>query len=247
MDLYVDIGNSAVKWANARELEAGDIQAVSSKEIDTILIDRWQSLAAPDRVCLSSVLQESKLAWLKAWILRHWRIEPVMAVTRARELGVTNGYREPTQLGVDRWLALLSARSLSQGPVLVVDCGTATTIDAMDEKGHHLGGVILPGLQLFRHCLKGNTDLPPLNESDAIEYFATDTATGITSGAMLATVSSVERMTQMLQTKNKEKVICLLTGGQAGSLSRQLGVSHQFMPNLVLQGLALQMAVNVRP
>jgi len=183
MDLYVDIGNSAVKWANAKELETGNIQAVSSKEIDTMLTDRWQSLAAPERVCLSSVLQESKLAWLKAWILRHWRIEPVMAVTRAQELGVTNGYREPTQLGVDRWLALLSARSLTQGPVLVVDCGTATTIDAMDETGHHLGGVILPGLQLFRRCLTGNTDLPPLNESDAIEYFATDTATGITSGA----------------------------------------------------------------
>ena len=87
MDLYVDIGNSAVKWASGEALEIGDIQAVSSKEIDTILIDRWQSLAVPGRVCLSSVLQESKLAWLKAWILRHWRIEPVMAVTRAQELG----------------------------------------------------------------------------------------------------------------------------------------------------------------
>jgi len=242
MDLYVDIGNSAVKWASAEDLMAGVAHHADSRDLGRILIGHWQTMPKPDHVYLSSVLKVSKLSELIDWMWRHWRLAPVMAETRPKELGVINGYRQPTQLGVDRWLALLAARSLSDMPVIVVDCGTATTIDAMDAMGRHLGGVILPGLQLFRRSLTEGTDLPPLNESDVIDYFATDTATGITSGAMLATVASVEWMTQMVREKSTQDVECLLTGGLAGLLSQQLVTSHRVMPNLVLQGLLVQAA-----
>jgi type III pantothenate kinase len=242
MDLYVDIGNSAVKWANPEDLKAGEVQHASSRDLGKTLISHWQSLDAPDRVYLSSVLQDHKLSELRDWMWRQWRLKPIEAVTRSEEFDVINGYRQPMQLGVDRWLALIAARSFSKGPTVVVDCGTATTIDAMDATGRHLGGVIIPGLQLFRRCLTEATDLPPLSEGDMVDYFATDSATGIASGAMLATLSSVERMTQMLQEISMEKVECLLTGGQAGLLSLHLVTPNRVMPNLVLQGLALQAA-----
>jgi len=240
MKLLVDIGNSAVKWASEEELAAGEVHRSDGGDLQETLIPLWSRMTAPRRVAISSVRSGERLAVLRDWMWRQWGLHPYMAEAREEAFGVVNGYREPARLGVDRWLALIAARARFKGPVLVVDCGSATTLDTMDTGGRHLGGLILPGLGLFRRCLLENTDIPGPGEGRGIDYFATDTATGIDSGAILATVSAVERMTGLLQQRSPEAVICLLTGGDAGRLSGQLAVSHRIEPNLVLQGLAIQ-------
>jgi type III pantothenate kinase len=153
---------------------------------------------------------------------------------------VINGYRNPEQLGVDRWLGLLAGRAISKQALLVVDCGTATTLDAMDAEGHHLGGAILPGLALLGRCLRAHTDLPDWEERDDIDGFATDTAAGIASGAMLATTSSIETMRERLCEANGGNVDCLLTGGFANRVADHLTSSYRLVPHLILQGLSLQ-------
>jgi type III pantothenate kinase len=240
MNLFVDIGNSAVKWVTTDELLSDAVHRATSEDLPGSVTSVWQQIVVPGQVYISSVLKDDRITELGRWISRRWNLSPVIAQTKAEELGVINGYRTPEQLGVDRWLALLAARSLSAAPVVVVDCGSATTIDLMDAMGRHLGGVILPGLQLFQHCLLANTDIPPVAESGTIDYFATDTAIGITSGAMLATASSVERMLRLLQERSGSPVDCLLTGGNAILLSEHLTQPHRNVPNLILQGLALQ-------
>lgn len=240
MNLFVDIGNSAVKWATADELASEVAHQAASDSLPDSVTPAWQQLPAPRQVYISSVVRDLRIDELTRWISRRWNLVPVLAQTKAEELGVVNGYSNPKQLGVDRWLALLAARSLSDGPVVVVDCGSATTIDAMNAGGRHLGGVILPGLRLFQRCLLANTDIPSVAESATIDYFATDTATGITSGAMLATASSVAWMLGLLREKSVTPVDCLLTGGNAMLLSEHLTSPHRLAPNLILQGLALQ-------
>ena len=240
MRLFVDIGNSAVKWATAEELASGVVHQAASKALPDSVAAAWREMTPPQQVHVSSVLKDSRTSELTGWISTHWKLTPVMAESRGSELGVVNGYKRPAQLGVDRWLALLAARALADTAVIVVDCGSATTVDAMDAEGHHLGGVILPGLQTFRRCLLANTDIPMHEARGTINYFATDTATGIESGAMLATAASVEWMMGLLREKSGSAVDCLLTGGNAKLLSGYLASPHRLMPNLILQGLALQ-------
>ncbi|MEW8155229.1 MAG: type III pantothenate kinase, partial [Candidatus Thiodiazotropha endolucinida] len=145
MKLYVDIGNSAIKWATEDDLHVDILHQAESSNLPAEIEQAWLKLKKPEAVYIASVRQQDIDAKLLSWIERHWQIIPLFAETRQREHGVTNGYKQPNQLGVDRWLALIAARTLSKLPQIVVDCGSATTIDAMDGEGRHIGGIILPG------------------------------------------------------------------------------------------------------
>jgi type III pantothenate kinase len=148
--------------------------------------------------------------------------------------GVTNGYDNPRQLGADRWAALIAARSLHEGPCVVVMAGTATTIDALDAKGLFRGGLILPGLSLMRAALARNTaDLP--YAAGHFQPQPTNTDNAIVSGAIEATLGAIERMHATLE----GDALCLLSGGAAAELAPHLGVPHRVIDNLVLEGLAV--------
>ena len=240
MDLFMDIGNSEAKWATGEELARERVQRAPSDDLAVSLIPKLETSAPPSQVHIASVLRPERLEELSSWIERNWGLRPKLAQTRATELGVVNGYRPPERLGVDRWLGLLASRALSKAPVLIVDCGTATTMDAMDADGGHLGGVILPGLSLFHHCLGSHTDIPETDMSREIGEFATDTAAGIASGAMLATTSAVEAMLTRMRQDYGDETRCLLTGGLAPRVARRLNAPHLQVPHLILQGLSLQ-------
>ncbi|MDK9704231.1 MAG: type III pantothenate kinase [Sulfuritalea sp.] len=151
--------------------------------------------------------------------------------------GVTNGYDNPRQLGADRWAALIAARALHPGPCLVVMAGTATTIDALDDKGLFRGGLILPGLSLMRAALARNTaDLP--YAAGHYQPQPTNTDDAIVSGAIHATLGAIERMQATLGAD----ALCLLSGGAAADLAPHLGLPHRLVDNLVLEGLAVYSA-----
>ena len=97
--------------------------------------------------------------------------------------GVTNGYATPTQLGADRWAALIGARGFHTGNAVVVMSGTATTIDVLDSDGTFRGGVILPGLSLMRRALAQGTAGLPLASGD-YHVHPRNTDDAIASGAM---------------------------------------------------------------
>ncbi len=81
--------------------------------------------------------------------------------------GVTIRYSDPSRLGVDRWLAMLAAHAASTKACLVVDCGTALTIDKLTASGEHCGGYIIPGLALMRRSLEENTRIRLNKEFEA--------------------------------------------------------------------------------
>ncbi len=247
MLLYMDIGNSEIKWATDQELERDVMHRAVYSELATSLPPQLEAIDPPAQVHISSVIRSERLAQMCDWVSSHWDRVPVFARTRRAELGVTNGYRQPGQLGVDRWLGLLAARTYSQStPYLMVDCGTATTLDAVDRSGQHLGGVILPGMRLFRQCLQANTDLPPLQGETMSDGFATDTAKGIAAGAMLATTAAIEAMLQQVRERCGDDVKCIVTGGAASQVVPHLKTSPILVPNLILQGLALQAGLTDR-
>ncbi len=239
MELLVDIGNSRTKWCDRERLSKGDVSTSYNDCLQGMLENEWRLLARPESVWISSVASENVLTTLISWLEDTWSMSPVFARSYPEQLGVVNGYAKPDQLGVDRWLSLIAARALFNRALIVVDCGTATTIDALDQDGRHLGGLILPGPRTMQECLLKKTAIPESGESSIIGYFSQDTATGISSGAALSTICLIERIAETLKERVGGDIHCVLTGGGADEIKDTLNMSFYHEPNLVLQGLSL--------
>lgn len=239
MQLLVDVGNSRIKWTDRDRLLKGNTSIDYTSNLQSLLDSQWSHLQQPDSVWISSVTSKQVLNKLISWSIDNWNINPSCAKTYHQQLGVVNGYENPVQLGVDRWMSLIGARDLFNRTIIVVDCGTATTIDALNQDGQHMGGIILPGLHVMRESLLGNTAIPETRRSYVKSYFAQDTATAIESGAVLSTVCLIERVAEILRKKIGGEVICVLTGGGADDLKDSLDMNFYHEPNLVLLGLAL--------
>lgn len=146
MILQIDIGNTRIKWRlrdQGRTLDAG-VSAHGDY--------RWLTGHGIRRVWVSSVVvAESER--LTEMLAKSGLPAPEFALSQPSLGEVVNGYRQPHTLGVDRWLALLGARQRVAGAALVVDAGTALTVDLLAGDGRHLGGYIAPGLALMRQSL----------------------------------------------------------------------------------------------
>jgi type III pantothenate kinase len=160
---------------------------------------------------------------------------------RPEALGVRCAYAEPARLGADRWAALLGARGLTDGACLVVDAGSALTIDAMAPGGEHLGGWIIPGLTMMVAALEARTgDLAALRRASlgARTAFPSDTGPAMEEGARLAAAGSVRSAAARLAAHCGGPPRLLLTGGDALSILDALGQAGEHVPDLVLRGLA---------
>src|SRR5450830_1253608 len=182
--LLIDAGNTRVKWALA-----APSGAVGHADIAR-LAEAWRALPRPDGALLSNVAGAPMLDQLKAQLAL---AAPGIALESfgsvAARAGLRNGYRNPAQLGSDRFAAAIGARFLYPGQKLIVaTCGTATTVDAIDAAGVFLGGMILPGLGLMAASLARNTaQLPQVKEGAALPAgFADNTDDAILAGCVNA-------------------------------------------------------------
>ncbi len=230
MILCIDSGNSRIKWClhdDGRWLEAGVIAHADSDQLASLAY----RLPPATRIMLANVAGDAALASIRqALAACRSALHEVKSASAAG--GVVNLYEVPGQLGVDRWCALIGAHRLTSAPCVVVMAGTATTIDSLDSGGRFLGGFILPGLDLMRRSLARDTAALPLA---AGKYCAWPRCTddAITSGCVEAQVGAIERAVARLG----NGAMCLLSGGSAVVIGEHLGIPHQRVDNLVLEGL----------
>ena len=243
--LLLDIGNTRLKWA---VLEEGSIRRTGHILRDRIQDKGLQALTTRlprrvDAVLASNVAGGSFATRLSGIISAHCNCELRFARSERHAWGVSNGYRQPRRLGVDRWVAMIAAWNELQQACLVVDAGTAVTLDAIDDEGHHLGGQIIPGLETMWQSLSSATSDLPLVKSarraatDDLSMFGRNTTAAIRKGAGNAVAGAIVRSLQVLQSSACEPVL-VLTGGGASRILDTLGVSALHRPDLVLQGLA---------
>lgn len=239
MILCIDSGNTRLKWGlrhNGQWLAQGAVERGALVQTHLPQV--------PTRVVACNVAGAAGRATIEALAAAHGiAVEWVRA--HARQCGVTSRYDPPDQLGADRWAALIGARTLHAGACVVVNCGTATTIDVLDADGTFQGGLILPGLELMRNALADRTADLPVGRGEACEL-PRNTFDAITSGAMEATLGAVERMSRRSLlpggTGNRRPTsadfLCLLSGGAAATLAPHLELLHRVVENLVLEGVA---------
>ena len=244
--LLLDIGNSRLKWGllkSATIRDTGYIElSVIREEGTSALISQLPGRA--DAIIACNVAGDDIAERVTVGISSYFGHTIRFTRSEARACGVTNSYAEPHRLGVDRWVAMIGAHATSTNACLIVDAGTAITIDALDAGGHHLGGQIVPGLRLMAEALgKRTSDLPSLGnrlseagrEGDGI--FANTTSAAISEGVIAAAVGAIERALRVLR-QNDCKPTLLLTGGDAKLIGSSLDEEAQIRPSLVLEGLA---------
>jgi type III pantothenate kinase len=242
-DLLIDIGNTFLKWGLFRPGREGGARGnrVESghallEEI-SLLTRQFAKLPVPARIVISNVagtrVRAATIRLLEVWPgapAPHWLIPT------ERQCGVTNSYRNPAQLGSDRWAALIGARTLVPAtPALVVMCGTATTLDFLAADGHFKGGMIMPGVGLMLRSLHEGTAALPDQPGEYSE-FPTQTVDAIASGCQNAQAGAIERLYAIEHTKTPA-LVCLLSGGAARAAAARLTIPFELHDNLVLEGL----------
>lgn len=230
MIICLDSGNSRIKWGvrdGAKWLGQG---AISHAEVSSLArqLAPWPVV---EKILLANVAGASAAQTIRQ-TLTDWPAEWLEVTSQASRCGVSNGYKNPGQLGVDRWCALLGARALTQSPCVVVMAGTATTIDSLDASGRFLGGFILPGGELMRRALaKDTAGLPFANGAYAAYPQCTDDA--IVAGSIEAQVGAIERAVSRLGSEAQ----CLFSGGNAKVLAEYCAKPCRVVENLPLEGL----------
>lgn len=234
--LLVDAGNTRVKWAMDEGKGLGKAGAMPTAEAARLAAE-WGVGAKARRVVASNVAGSGVAAHLERLC---GDAGMALLVIRAEEeqLGVVNGYRDPSQLGSDRWAALIAAHAAGPAHQLVVNVGTALTIDALAEGGRFLGGLIVPGPALMRRSLDRGTAGLRLTEG-AVQDFPESTPDAITSGAIQACVGAIGRMRDTMAAQGMTPRALVLSGGGAHEIAPHLPMEPTIRENLVLEGLAL--------
>jgi len=168
-----------------------------------------------------------------------WPVKPYWIRSCSFQCGVSNSYSDPSQLGSDRWAALIYAWRIQQKACLVINVGTAVTIDALSESGKFLGGIILPGIQLMLKSLQLGTQL--IN-ADMTKYedFPVNTNSAIQSGVIHSLIGAIEHMYDLLSLQINHPVQnCIISGGGASFLIPFIKLPIKAIDNLVLKGLVV--------
>ncbi len=243
--LLIDVGNSRIKWG---VLDDGAIRRTGHISREKIKEQGLSALTSKlprrvDAAFASNVAGTSFATRLSGVIGLHCNVDVHFARSERQSCGVTNSYRQPRRLGVDRWVAMIGAWSEIGAACLVVDAGTAVTIDALDSTGMHLGGQIIPGIGLMAGSLAAQTsDIPNIqrrasSQGGGVEMFANTTAGAVGHGALNAVVGAVERAATVMGRNGADAAI-VLTGGDASRILKSLDTEATHRPHLVLLGLA---------
>ena len=234
--LVIDAGNTRVKWAlhdGRAYVASGAIETSRAAEIARQWPSRMEARAA-----IASNVAGGEVGEQLARACKGRGLELRAIRSQATQLGVTSDYKDPGQLGTDRWAALIAAHRLGPGHKLVVNAGTALTIDALTAEGRFLGGLIVPGPALMRRSLDRGTAGLRLTEG-AFAEFPASTPDAITSGAIQACAGAIERMRDAMAGADATPSQVVLSGGAAPELAAHLPIAATIRENLVIDGLLL--------
>lgn len=255
MLLTIDAGNTRTKWAIFNELgEITQHDVCLNSGIDSA--DLSPALFDYDHIAISNVAGEQYATHLTEKLSPyHLPIHWVKAVPQACH--VINRYSKPETLGSDRWAALVAAWNINHAPCVVVNAGTAVTIDALnsgkinhEQYGEFIGGLILPGLTLMQQSLGiataqlPKTDAEKSSTTPRLEgIFAKNTVDVIYNGALHAIVGAIRQMIDALTQRSLQAPSIIISGGNALIINEMLTrhVTNQtiIVDNLVCQGLYL--------
>lgn len=234
MKLFIDAGNTRLKWClddQGHTLTSGTGSLEEENPLDSVgeLIRQVRSVA------ISTVASEERRAHLMDSLAKRCSVPVQFYWSEKTRNGLVNAYQDVSRMGADRWHAMYGAWLDHKQGFVVVDAGSAVTVDYVDPHGQHLGGYILPGLQMMLRSLR--TDAARI-WFDPEQGLATDpgrsTGECVNHGLAWLSGAMIERVIADIRKYALSDV--LVTGGDASRLIG-LGLSGIHRPDLVLSGL----------
>ncbi len=238
--LALDVGNTSVNFAAVhgeqvyaeQKLPVDHLQALPAK-----FKELWDAMEKPRRIVASSVnpkaLERVKAAAMEALE------EPVAVVGQDVPVPIPTALKEPEKVGMDRLCCAAAAYSRLQQACVVVDVGTAVTIDCIDDEGVFRGGAILPGARMQADALhQGTAQLPEVSLREPDWVFGTNTEEAIIGGIIYGLRGAIRERVEAYATGLGMWPLVILTGGDAGLIKMDEGFIQATVPNLCLLGVA---------
>jgi type III pantothenate kinase len=173
------------------------------------------------------------------YVKRNWNVDAAVLSWNAPH-GLTIGYQQPAELGADRIAAAIGARKFFPGTnVIVVDCGTATTVTATHRHGRVMGGAIIPGLSMWPDMLASRTALlPRVDVRRPKAALGRTTESGIAAGVFFGHVGAIRECVTRVRAEAFRGGRCVVigTGGEADHFVREK-LFTTIAPDLILHGL----------
>ena len=241
MILELDVGNSAIKWRLLRFDEV--LLRGSGPSLDSSgLLDSSLLNLGIERCRLVSVRNELQTLGIAQELRTRFCVDVAIARPVVSISGVENGYEDFSMLGADRWLAILGAFNRYKTPCVVIDLGTAITVDWVGATGKHEGGYIVPGLSLMLASLEQGTqrvgELPrEIGEHFNFSVLGRDTAGCVFSGLIVMIRAFIEGQARAAREAYGDGCAVVIAGGGYSILKGISGLS--FEPELVFSGLAI--------
>ena len=256
MILAVDIGNSAAKAAivegdSVRESGRLDTSTASAEDLlDGLRVLMGAHEEAPTSIITVSVVDR----WTERLEIAADALGLPLTVVAASHIPISTALARPDRTGPDRLLAAWAASRIYGTPVIVVDLGTATTVDAVDADGFFLGGAIAPGLELAADALADHTArLPRIEVTLPDEAIGADTVHAIASGVVIGHIGSVRELARRMHARiasRSARTKVVITGGHSAAAWAQdawrtsagddlPAIADALDPDLVLRGLGL--------
>jgi len=237
MNLLVDIGNTRTKFVNESNGVLSNIASVSNDSLNPLwFTENW---SGAERILVSSVNHPNINKLISSWA-KEASIDCRFIESEASRFGVENAYQEASTLGVDRWLVLIGAAKLYPNQnILIVDAGTATNVEMLSATGEHLGGWILPGIDLMHDSLLANTSkIFTQTQVNSKTSFGTNTTDCVNNASRAATCGLVHQALLEAERLHATVDLILITGGNARMLKSLLELEVQLAEDLIFQGLA---------
>lgn len=197
-----------------------------------------------DGAAIASVVPALTSAWRKAASCLAEIAPLVCTAQTAGDLFETT-YANPAEIGADRIADAVAARALYGAPVVVVDFGTATNLEVVDEQGRFVGGIIAPGLEtsaaaLFSHATK----LPSIELTDPKTAIGKNTVHAMQAGIVYGEADRVDGFVRRIFDELGCKATVVATGGLASTMAPLCQCVDEINPELTLVGLRLVYEAN---
>jgi type III pantothenate kinase len=229
--LTIDVGNTSVHFGL---FAGGQLTKEWRIAADSLPARRPanQQYRQTDKIVVASVVPRISK------IIRQWF--PAALFVDHKTAGLKIRVKKPAEVGADRLVDALAAYKLYGGPAVIVDFGTATTFDFVNEQGEYLGGAIAPGVLLARDTLhEGTARLPRVELKAPRSVIGRDTIEAMRSGLVFGYVAMVEGMIERIKGQAGKKVKVIATGGLAKLICKYTDIIDIIDDKLTLQGLRL--------
>ncbi|WP_029933702.1 type III pantothenate kinase [Thiomicrospira pelophila] len=258
MNWLIDFGNTNVKWAYVLGddyLYGGSLEYANSvpKELLKTIYKNSPVDLQPKNILIASVGKPSFVLDFCELLIDSHTSNVRIVESSMMLLGIKNSYANPVQLGIDRLLAMGAAYyQVKHSACIVVDIGTAVTLDCVDQTGNHLGGLIVPGKDLMLKSLKSESAKLDISRAFNLELsdlplLGKNTQDGVHLGIHFMIVNFIQQQVEKVHNTllAEQKTSLFLTGGGSKVFRQTLGEDWIYEPGLVLKGLYLLLMTEI--